>query len=78
VQFALDAEFLRFAGEPIQQRRQHVIRKMVEELRHRINPFLAQRASRHNDAFPALRHTRRLIDEMREVVAANLGLQGAK
>ncbi len=55
-----------------------IVREMVQELRHRIDPFPARGASRHDNTFSALRNGRRLIHEMAEVVAAYFGLERVK
>jgi hypothetical protein len=53
------------AGEPVQKRRQHILTDMIEEIRHRIQPFPASAATGYDHVF---------IGEVAEVVAANLGL----
>jgi hypothetical protein len=44
---------------------------MIEELVHRVDSLLAGRTSWNNDAFATLRHRRRLIYEIIEVVSAD-------
>jgi hypothetical protein len=51
---------------------------MIQELRHRIDPFPTRRAAWNDDALSALRHTRGFIDKRGEVMSADFSLQGLK
>jgi hypothetical protein len=50
---------------------------MIQELRHRIDSFLAGWAPGYNNAFSALRDRRRFINEIRKIVSLNFFLDSA-
>jgi len=51
---------------------------MIEELVHRVDALHAGRTAGHDHASPTLRHRRRLIYEITEVVSADFLLDCAK
>jgi hypothetical protein len=60
-----------FCGKGIQQRRQHIIRQVIQKLRHRADAFLARRTARHHHASPTLRDGWRVIDVRGKIVSVN-------
>jgi hypothetical protein len=66
------------SSKSIQQSWQHIIREMIQKLRHRIYPFLAGRTSWDDDTLTALSHAWGFIDKRGEVVSADFSLQGLK
>jgi hypothetical protein len=44
-----------FSHQQIDQRWLHVIRQMIQKLRHRVDPLFTERTARHDNALPARR-----------------------
>jgi hypothetical protein len=64
--------------QPINQRRHHVVRQMIQKLCHRVDPLFTGRTSRHDNASSALRDRWRLVYEVRKIVALNFFLDCSK
>jgi hypothetical protein len=51
---------------------------MIQELRHRIDPFPARWAASNHNTAPALSNRRRFINEVRKIVAVDFFLDCSK
>ena len=62
----------------IYDRRQHIVRQMVDGLLRSLEIFLGGRTLRQHDAFSALRDGWKLINERFKIVAKDFLLQGSE
>jgi hypothetical protein len=69
---------LRHLREPVQHPRQNVVRKVSQELGHSPEPLFAEGTTRNHAALAALRDGRRLVYEVRQVVAIDFCFKGGE
>src|SRR6266404_2448878 len=67
-----------FCRQSLNYRRHRIFCQVTEESVHRVDSLPAGRTPRYNDPFPTLRHRRRLIYEITEVVTVDFLLDCAE